>query len=140
MVSESPDPPVERRILHRMAWLVLVGVVIVLLVAGAVLPRRDRLGREPGFPWFWVVFPVTCFAVAVAVGVFAWPEIVTHGGSVWWGSPSAGSPGSSAAEHQFLSSEQYQRYATLRRMRRILPAVSIVGIGLCVWAWRRRRI
>lgn len=123
-----------------MAWLVLVGVGVALLAAGIVLPRRERLGRAPGFPWFWIVFPATCIAVAAAVGVFAWPEIVTHGASVWWGAPRAGSPRPSAHGYQFLSAEQYQRYATLRRMRWTLPVVSLAGIGLCVWAWRRRRI
>lgn len=75
-----------------MAWLVLVAMGVVVLVAVTVLPRRGRLGRAPGFPWFWVVLPVTCIAVAATLGVFFRPEIVTHASSIWWGRPGTGSP------------------------------------------------
>ncbi|EGD22153.1 amino acid permease [Prescottella equi] len=123
-----------------MAWLVLVARGVVVLVAVTVLPRRGRLGRAPGFPWFWVVLPVMCIAVAAILGVLFRPEIVTHASSIWWDRPGTGSPGPGSPHEQFLSAEQFQRYTMLRRMRLILPAVSVVGIGLAVGAWRRRRI
>lgn len=118
-----------------MGWLVLVVLGVVVLAAGVVLPRRDRLGRAPGFPWFWVVFPCTCLALVAAVGVFAWPQAVTGSWSFWWVPPST-----SPSTMQFLSNEQYQRIVTLRWLRWALPAVSLAGIGLSAWAWRRRRV
>lgn len=118
-----------------MGWLLLVASGAVAMVAGVVLPHRDRLGPAPGFPWFWVVFPSTCIAIAAAVSVFAWPQAVTGWGSYWWDPPSLSSP-----TLQFLSNEQYRHLVTLRRLQGALPVVSLVGIGLCVWAWRRRRI
>ncbi|RVW08882.1 amino acid permease [Prescottella agglutinans] len=118
-----------------MAWLALFVLAVVVSAAGALLPRRARFERAPGFPWFWVVFPVTCMAIAAAVGVFVCPQAVTGSGSFWWDAPRTSSPAT-----QFLSGEQYQRFVLLRRLRRVLPAVSAVGIGMCVWAWRRRRL
>jgi hypothetical protein len=97
----------------------------------ATRPARQR----PGFPWFWVAFPATCIVIATAIGVFAWPQVLTGSGSYWWEPPTANRPGV-----QFLSSEQYQRFATLHRWRWVLPVASLVGSGWCVWAWRRRRV
>ncbi|WAL49202.1 amino acid permease [Rhodococcus pyridinivorans] len=118
-----------------MAWLMLGVLALVGVVAGVVVPRRARLGSAPGFPWFWVAFPATCIVIATAIGVFAWPQVLTGSGSYWWEPPTANRPGV-----QFLSNEQYQRFATLRRWRWVLPVASLVGIGWCVWAWRRRRV
>ncbi|CAM3075386.1 Amino acid permease [Prescottella defluvii] len=118
-----------------MGWLALVVLGAVISVMVAVLPRRDRLGRASGFPWFWVVFPATCLAVAAALGVFGWPQVVTGAGSYWWDAPSFG-----PTTRQFLSGEQYQRLVTLRRLRWVLAAVSLAGIALCVRVWRRRRV
>lgn len=119
----------------HMAWLILSVLALVGLTAAVMVPRRARLGSAPGFPWFWVAFPATCIVIATAIGVFAWPQVLTGSGSYWWQPPTANRPGL-----QFLSSEQYQRFVTLRRWRWVLPVASLAGIGLCVWAWRRRRM
>ncbi|QCQ90538.1 amino acid permease [Rhodococcus sp. SGAir0479] len=118
-----------------MAWLVLGVLGFVAVTAAVVGPRRARLRRAPGFPWFWVVLPATAVAVAAAVGVFAWPQAVTGAGSFWWDRPWSG-----PSTLQFLSHEQYQRLVTLRRLRWVLPPASVLGVASCVWAWRQRRV
>ncbi|RQM32949.1 amino acid permease [Rhodococcus ruber] len=118
-----------------MAWLVFGVLALMGLVAGGVVRQRDRVERASGFPWFWVAFPATCIVIAAAVSVFAWPQVLTGSGSYWWDPPTVNQPGL-----QFLSNEQYQRFMTLRRWRWVLPAISLVGIALCVWTWRRRHV
>ncbi len=78
----------------HMAWLILGVLALVGLAAAVVVPRRARLGSAPGFPWFWVAFPVTCIVIATAIGVFAWPQVLTGSGSYWWEPPTANRPGS----------------------------------------------
>ncbi len=121
----------------RMAWLMVGVLALVGVVAGVVVPRRARLGSVPGVPVvLGGVPPATCIVIAIAIGVFAWPQVLTGSGSYWWEPPTANRPGV-----QFLSSEQYQRFVTLRRWRWVLPVASLAGgIGWCVWAWRRRRV
>jgi hypothetical protein len=142
LVSSLPHRPdtgptfeEETVVSDHMAWLALGVLVLVGLVLGLVVPRRARRGTTPGFPWFWVAFPATCMTAAAAVAVFAWPHVLSGSGRYWWEPPTVNRPGL-----QFLSSEQYQRFVTLRRCRWVLPAVSLVGVGWCVWAWRRRRV
>lgn len=117
------------------AWLALGVLILAGVVAGAAVSRRARHGAAPGFPWFWIALPATCIAAAAAVAVFAWPHVLSGSGSYWWEPPTVNRPGL-----QFLSSEQYQRFVTLLRWRWVLPAMSLVGIGWCVWAWRGRRV
>lgn len=118
-----------------MAWLVLGVLAVVGAAVCVAVPRRARLGRAPGFPWFWVVFPATCIVVAAAVCLFAWPQVSPGSGNYWWEPLTVNRPGL-----QFLSNEQYRRFVMWHRARWVLPPVSLVGIGLCVWAWRRRRV
>lgn len=111
----------------------IVAVCVVVAVACAVLPRRGRRETAPGFRWFWVTFPLTCFAVAASVGVFVvGHQFVGGGGSFWWdlGGPRSG---------QFLSVEQYHQMRMEHRLRWVLPVVSAAGIALSVWSWRRGR-
>ncbi|BAH51855.1 hypothetical membrane protein [Rhodococcus opacus B4] len=120
-----------------MAWLLFLALGVVALVARVVLPRRARLERAPGFPWFWVAFPVTCLAVAAAVGAFtAWPHAVSGMRSFWWDLTTP----DNAHGMQFLSSEQYHRFVTMGRARQVLPVVAVAGIVWCVWTWRRGRV
>lgn len=49
-------------------WLIVFAAVIVGLVAASVVPRRHN---RPGFPWFWVTFPVTVLATAAALAGYA---------------------------------------------------------------------
>ena len=49
-------------------WLIVFAAVIVGLVAASVVPRRHN---RPGFPWFWVAFPVTVLATAAALAGYA---------------------------------------------------------------------
>ncbi|PTR31254.1 hypothetical protein C8K36_101281 [Rhodococcus sp. OK519] len=91
------------------------------------------MDTSPGFPWFWVAFPLTCFALAASVGVIvAGNQFIAGAGSFWWdlGGTQSG---------QFLSNEQYHRITTVHRLRRVLPALSAAGIALSVWSWRRGR-
>ena len=118
-----------------MAWLVLCVLGAAGLTVGIVVPRRAQLGPASGFPWFWVAFPGTCIVVAATIAVFAWPQVLTGSGSYWWEPPTVNRPGL-----QFLSSEQDQRFVMLSRWRWVLLVASLAGIGLCVLAWRRRRV
>lgn len=108
-----------------MVWLMVLALVIVLLVAAAVLPRRGTGDASVRFPWFWIIFPATCFAIAATVGVFAVPS----GGGFGW---SMYPPG-----RQFLTNEQFNQIIWRDRAIWVLPAASVVGVGLSVWSWRR---
>ena len=108
-----------------MTSLLVLAALIVLTVAGSVLPRRAK-EQSPGFPWFWVVFPITTFAVALTVYSFlpVAPLGIDSG-------PSPYVPLSELPEDPFESLWKGQ----------ILWAVTAVaGIGLSLWAWRRGRI
>jgi hypothetical protein len=55
-----------------MTWLLIFAGLVVLLVGGAVLPRRAeyRGGTDsPGFPWFWVTFPVAVLGLVSTLGM-----------------------------------------------------------------------
>lgn len=118
-----------------MAWLLIVAFGVVATVARVVVPRRMR-GPTGRFPWFWVVFPLTCVAVACATAAFTTvPGFVNGDGSFWWNL----SLPDNEPSLQFLSNEQYRRFETVRYAKRILPLVAVAGIVACVWAWRRGR-
>lgn len=110
-----------------MIWLMILALVVVLLVAAAVLPRHRR--ADPGFPvrfpWFWVVFPATCFAIAGTIGVLTVPSGGEYGWTMY--PPSV----------QFLSNEQFNRIMWRSRALWVLPVVSMIGVGLSIWSWRR---
>lgn len=108
-----------------MTWLLALAFLIVLTVAGAVLPRRNKQDRL-GFPWFWVVFPITAFAVALAI--YSFLPIEPLGVNFGW-----------------------TMYAPLSDLPEDSPSsfwpagiwwvvTALAGIGLSVWTWRRGRV
>lgn len=108
-----------------MTWLLVLAVLIVLTVAGAVLPRR--VSREQrGFPWFWVVFPITAFAVALAV--YSFLPIAPLGVDFGWTMYSPLVDSSESSVDPFWSGKI------------MWVVTAVVGAGLSVWAWRRGRV
>lgn len=108
-----------------MTWLLALAALIVLTVAGAVLPRRANRERH-GFPWFWVVFPITAFAVALAG--YSFLPVAPLGFDFGWTmySPLADSSGSSVDP--------------FRSGKIMWVVTAVVGAGLSVWTWRRGRM
>lgn len=108
-----------------MTWLLVLAILIVLTVAGAVLPRRAKQ-QHPGFPWFWVVFPIT--ALAMALTVYSFLPVAPLGLEYGW---------TMYAPLSDLSDD----YLDSLWPGQILWAVTAVaGMGLSVWTWRRGRV
>ena len=108
-----------------MTWFLVLAFLIVLAVAGAVLPLRTKQ-QGSGFPWFWVVFPIT--AAAVALTVYPFLPIAPLGLEYGW---TMYAPLSDSSDDYFDS----------LRSRQILWAVTAVaGLGLSIWTWRRGRV
>lgn len=116
-----------------MWWLFTFAFLVVVLVGGAVLPRRAQHARE-GFPWFWIAFPLTAFITAAAVN--AW--ISWLGVPLEWSmyKPLADSDGTV----QFLGNEQFWQARAIFIGRWVLPLAAAAAAGLSVWAWRRDRV
>lgn len=120
-----------------MIWVFACAVLVVVLVGGAVVPRRAEQPRE-GFPWFWVAFPAAALLVAASIAM----------GLAWAGVSGVGTMVVHHASYepvgQFLSNEQfnqmYLRWQVLSGARWFLPIVAVATVGLSVWAWRRGRV
>ena len=116
-----------------MIWAWIVAVLIVVLVAAAVLPRRALQPRE-GFPWFWLSFPTAMFLVAGSLHMWL-PAFGEPGG--WW-------------RYMPLTNKQAvigiagPEFYWLMQARSagawILPTLSLAAAGLSVWAWKRGRV
>lgn len=120
-----------------MVWIFAFAVLIVVLVGGAVLPRRARQPRG-GFPWFWIAFPAAVLLVAGSISMWL-PGVGAVGGWTMY-MPLA----DRSDEIQFLSNEQFN--SVYLRMRLywagvwVLPIAAVLAAGLSIWAWRRGRM
>ncbi|MGO1949535.1 MAG: amino acid permease [Mycobacteriaceae bacterium] len=137
-----------------MTWLLIFAVLVVALVAGAVLPRRaryldgqDRDGdRGAGFPWFWLVFPLTALLTALAVGAWLPGAGISAGGDFGWTmyAPLGDAVHESewdSVRNDYLSDDQAWSLLFFGDVGRfVYPAVAALGIVLTALAWRRRRI
>ena len=134
-----------------MTWLLIFAVLVIALVAGAVLPRRAAyiagVDSAAGFPWFWLIFPATAVVVALAVGAWLPGDGVTAGGGNfgWTMYMPLGDADEPSAWDRFrgdyLSDDQAWRLLLPGAWARVsYPLAALLGLGLTVWAWRRRRI
>ena len=100
-------------------------LILVLGVAVAVLPHRS--GEElQRFPWFWVVFPLTCLAVGFAIsGVLPGPT---------------SSPGSGSARYAEGRGSTVDYFTVLNWVNALSISAAVVGTVLSFWAWRQRRV
>ena len=108
-----------------MTWLLVLATLIVLTVAGAVLPRRAKQQRY-GFPWFWVVFPIT--ALAMALTVYAFLPIAPLGLEYGW---------TMYAPLTDLSDDYFD---SLFAGQLLWAVTAVVGLGLSIWSWRRGQV
>ena len=120
-----------------MVWVFAFAVLIVVLVGGAVLPRRAAQPRA-GFPWFWIAFPAALLLLAASISLRL-PGVSTVGGWTMY-MPLADRP----HEMHFLSNEQFNSVYLRMRLYSaavwLLPIAAVVAAGLSVWAWRRDRV
>lgn len=108
-----------------MTWLLVLAALIVLTVAGAVLPRR--INREKrGFPWFWVVFPITAFAVTLTG--YSFLPVAPLGFDYGW------------TMYAPLTDSPEGSMAPLWSGRIMWAITAVVGSGLSVWSWHRGRV
>lgn len=107
-----------------MLWFMLGGLVIPVAVACAALSRRLPAIRED-FPWFWVVFPITCMAIARVVGTAVLPPTIHR--------PESGT-------YSSRDLVPIDAFTMVNVGSGILAVVAVVGTGLSVWAWRRNRV
>jgi heme/copper-type cytochrome/quinol oxidase subunit 1 len=131
-----------------MTWLLIFAVLVIALVTGAVLPSRTGFGASSaGFPWFWIVFPVTVLLVALGLG--AWlpgAGVTAGGGNFGWTMymPLSDADEPSAWDDvraDYLSDDQAWRLLLFGAWGRVIyPLAALAGLALTVWAWRRRRI
>ncbi|WP_293954774.1 hypothetical protein [uncultured Corynebacterium sp.] len=108
-----------------MTWLLVLAVLIVLIVAGAVLPRRVKQ-EQLGFPWFWVAFPITVLAVALTV--YSFLPIAPLGLEYGW------------TMYAPLSDPSDDYTDPLWPGKILWVVTAVAGTGLSVWTWRRGRV
>lgn len=110
-----------------MAWLLILAVLTVALVALAIWRSPDR----PGFPWFWLAFPATCFAIAATLGTWITAAPTDFSSTVYVAgyAPYADDP----------SHDSINQILAYRRALWLLPILSVIGIGLSIWTWRLDR-
>lgn len=100
-----------------MTWLFLASLVIIVVAIAIV---------RPGSRWFWVVFPATMIAVALAIG--GWLPIHPTAYNFGWGmmAPADGHLG----PWWRLYYGGWQKY--------VYPVVAVVGIGMSAFLYRAR--
>ncbi|WKD56684.1 hypothetical protein CAPI_00510 [Corynebacterium capitovis DSM 44611] len=102
-----------------MTSLIAYTALIVILVAAAVIPRRPCTDATT-FPWFWVVFPITALALAMALASQA--PIAPLGVQFGW------------TMYESELPEDIFPWNTL-----FWIITSIIGLVLSIWTWRRGR-
>lgn len=110
-----------------MTWLMLFALLIVILVAVAVLPRHRTAQADPEgrrqFPWFWVTFPLTMFALVMSAAILLRiSDPVAYGWTMY-------AP---------LSDESHQPALPYSGLAWLVAGV--VGAVVSVFAWRRGRV
>lgn len=111
----------------------LFALVVGAGVAGAVLPCRARLlrGAAPevaktlpshGFPWFWVVFPLTCFSTATAFSMTVDPPISLSG------------------PRRYADYFEPAPFTVAEALSMVIFAATVLGVVLSARSWRARRI
>lgn len=127
----------------RMTWLLIFAALVVLLVSGAVIPRRAEYRGEagtPGFPWFWIVFPLTALAVALAFASWL-PGSPSDGFDFGWGMPARYVSVEGAFDEGGFLSDDAASHLIMSPWARVgYPLLAILGAALSVWGWRKRRI
>lgn len=114
-------------------WMVVFALGMSVLVAVAVLPGRRRTERR-GFPWFWIVFPLTCLAVAATVAVW-WPDFPTVYGAGRSYMPLGGGEYAVPGMGYLSSGQRFKIDAVMIGT----PIVAASGVVASVWAWRNDR-
>lgn len=113
----------------------LFALVVAAGVAGAVLPRRARKAgsRSNGspdttasprqkFPWFWVVFPFTCFSAATAFSMTYLPPLSLTG------------------SRRYADYLEPDAFTIANALSAVFITTTVLGAGLSIWAWKARRI
>ena len=124
-----------------MTWLLIFAVLVVLLVGGAVLPRRADYRGESGamgFPWFWLVFPLTALVVALAFASWL-PSSPASGFAFGWGMHTR-IDDADGGVGPFLSDESAWHLLGGTWARLGYQLLGIVGVGLSTWTWKKGRI
>lgn len=129
-----------------MTWLLIFAALMVLLVGGAILPRRAAYrGQEPeeqkrpGFPWFWIPFPLTVFAIAL--GFAAWlPGTAATVADFGWTMYMPLADADDGFDSSLLSDAAAANLLRMPWARIAYPLIAVAGLALSVWAWRKRRI
>lgn len=126
----------------RMTWLLIFAALVVLLVSGAVIPRRAEYREEagtPGFPWFWIVFPLTALAVALAFASWL-PGSASGVADFGWTMYAPLADADENSTTTFLSDEAAWHLLRGQWARIGYPLLVVLGLALSSWAWRRRKI
>ncbi|WP_312976565.1 hypothetical protein [Corynebacterium sp.] len=126
-----------------MTWLLIFAALVVLLVSGAVIPRRAEYRGEagaPGFPWFWIVFPLTALAVALAFA--AWlPGSPANGfADFGWGTSAPYVAEGDSRGWSLLSDEAAKHLMMGPWSRVVYPLLAVLGVLLSARAWKKRLI
>ena len=110
----------------------LFALVVAGGVAGAVLPRkaRNRSNGSPDttasprqkFPWFWVVFPFTCFSAATAFYMTFLPPLSLTG------------------PRRYADYLEPDPFTIANALSTVFIIATVLGAGLSIWAWKSRRI
>ncbi|MGV0868590.1 hypothetical protein [Corynebacterium kalidii] len=126
-----------------MTWLLIFAGLVVLLVGGAVLPRRAeyRGGTDaPGFPWFWLVFPLTALLVALAFAAWLPGSPASGWTDFGWGMSARYVAVDDADTWTFLSDEAASHLLMSPWTRIVYPLLAILGAVLTTRAWKEGRI
>lgn len=113
----------------------LFALVVAAGVAGAALPRKARKARSRGngapdtsastrqnFPWFWVVFPFTCFSAATAFSMTFLPPLSLTG------------------SRHYADYLEPDAFTIANALSAVFIIATVLGAGLSIWAWKARRI
>lgn len=105
-----------------MWWVLNVAFVAVPCAAAAALAPRSKKERK-GFPWFWLVFPVTCLATGVSISGLL-PGLTPL-------------PGTGSVRYEQGRGASFDLFTVLNWLYAISAMTVVVGGILSAWAWRR---
>ncbi|MDO5669041.1 MAG: hypothetical protein Q4G50_03460 [Corynebacterium sp.] len=96
-----------------MVWIVYGAAFAVVVAVFALAPRT---GGGRGFPWFWVVFPLSMLAIGASI--MFWADFGPQTFDVF------GGPG-------------YDYFFFWNLAATAWPILALLGAGLSFWAWRK---